>query len=219
MKNKKRYNSGNSIFIYLPLAIIILFIMLLIKIYNSELISIASSKDSILTPEEKILYNSEKEKEEELPTNTTAEETKTTTCIIQDEEYSVVGALNIPSLKIEYPILAETTTELLKISVTKYWGANPNEVGNMVVLGHNYKNNKFFSNLEKIKNGEIIEITDLTGKTLEYEVYDTYVIDPYDNACTSQLTNGEKEVTLITCHYERGQIHATKRFVVKERAN
>lgn len=89
----------------------------------------------------------------------------------------------------------------------------------MVVVGHNYKNNKFFSNLSKIQLGAIVKITDLAGKTLDYNVYDTYVVDQYDNSCTSQLTDGKTEITLITCHYESGSNHATKRFVVKARAN
>lgn len=58
-----------------------------------------------------------------------------------------------------------------------------------------------------------LKITDLTGKTLDYKVYDTSVIDPYDNACTSQLTDGHTEITLITC-YNNGK----DRFVVKARA-
>lgn len=66
--------------------------------------------------------------------NTTS---KTATYTVDGEEYTVVDTLNIPSLNIEYPILLETSTKLLKVSLTKYWGANPNEVGNMVVVGHN----------------------------------------------------------------------------------
>ena len=89
----------------------------------------------------------------------------------------------------------------------------------MVVIGHNYKNSKFFGNLLKIERGDIVKITDNNGKTLDYSVYDTYIIDPDDNSCTSQLTNGNIEITLITCYYENENAHATKRFVVKARAN
>ena len=135
------------------------------------------------------------------------------------ETYSIIGKLNIPSLNIEYPILSSTSTALLKISLNRYWGSYPNEVGNMVVVGHNYKNNKFFSNLSKINIGDIVKISDINENTLDYSVYQTDVIDPYDNSCTSQLTDGKKEVTLITCYYENGNPHATKRFIAKARAN
>lgn len=130
------------------------------------------------------------------------------------ESYTVIGKLNIPSLNIEYPILSSTSTALLKISLNKYWGANPNEVGNMVVVGHNYKNSKFFSKLPNIQIGAIVKITDTNGNTLNYTVYDTDVIDPYDNSCTSQLTDGYTEITLITC-YNNGK----QRFIAKARAN
>jgi len=47
--------------------------------------------------------------------------------------------------------------------------------------------------------GDKIEITDLTGQTLTYEVYSKYNVDPSDVSCTSQDTDGRKEITLITC--------------------
>lgn len=143
---------------------------------------------------------------------------ETTNTVSNEKGYNVIATLNIPSLGIQYPILSTTSDELLKISLTKYWGANPNEVGNMVILGHNFKDGKFFSKLPNIQKNSIIQITDLSGRTLEYKVYDTSVIDPYDNTCTSQLTDGHTEVTLITCFYENGNVHATKRFYVKARA-
>ena len=54
-------------------------------------------------------------------------------------------------------------------------------------------------NGRKLKNGDIIEITDLSDRTLEYEVYDKYVVEPSNTDCTTQRTNGMKEITLITC--------------------
>lgn len=127
--------------------------------------------------------------------------------------YDVIANLNIPSLGIKYPVLSSTSTALLKISLNKYWGANPNEVGNMCIVGHNYEDSRFFGKLNKIKKGAIVKITDLTEKTLDYEVYDTYTVGPYDTDCTSQLTKGNTEVTLITCNKD-----GSKRFVVKARA-
>ena len=239
MENKIQNNSRKEISIplFIPLLIIIISIIVFVNVSNSNSTVIASSNQGIaetnsqndleteeIVETEEILPTPTNEVVEEIVEPTTNNETnnttpKTATYNVDGEEYTVVGTLNIPSLNIEYPILSETSTKLLKVSLTKYWGANPNEVGNMVVVGHNYKNNKFFSNLSKIQHGEIVKIRDLSGKTLDYKVYDTYVIDPYDNACTSQLTDGKTEITLITCHYENGSNHATKRFVVKARAD
>lgn len=134
------------------------------------------------------------------------------------ETYDMIGTLKIPSLNIEYPILANTSEKLLKISLTKYWGGNPNEVGNLCILGHNYKNSKFFGKLPNIEKNAIVQITDVSGRTLEYKVYETSIVEPDDTSCTSQLTDGHTEITLITCYYENGNTHATKRFVAKARA-
>lgn len=115
------------------------------------------------------------------------------------EVYYTEAILNIPSLELEYPVLSETSESLLKISLNKLWGPNVNEVGNYVIVGHNYKSKKMFGKLSAIKLNDIVKLTDLRGKTVVYEVYDKYVIEPTDVSCTSQLTNGKREITLITC--------------------
>lgn len=115
------------------------------------------------------------------------------------KEYSICGIVNIPKISVTYPILTETTDDLLKISVCKFWGADPNEVGNLCIVGHNYRNKRFFSKVPTLVCGDIVEITDLSNTTLQYEIYDIYTVDPEDRSCTSQLTNGRKEITLITC--------------------
>lgn len=124
--------------------------------------------------------------------------------------YSAESIVKIPSLGIEYPVLSETNDELLKISVNKLWGPKPNEVGNYVIVGHNYKSGKMFGKLKKINMGDIIELTDLSGRTVKYVVSEKYIIEPTNTQCTSQLTNGRKQITLITCANS-----GTKRLVVQ----
>lgn len=127
-------------------------------------------------------------------------------------EYYMVARINIPSIDCEYPVINRSTDELLKIAPCKFWGAEPNQVGNFCVVGHNYRSDKFFSHVPKLKMGDEIEITDLTGQTLVYSVYDKYVVDPDDTECTTQRTNGLKEVTIITCTDDSKQ-----RVIVKAR--
>lgn len=116
------------------------------------------------------------------------------------KEYKVDSILNIPSLEIKYPVLSESTDELLKISLNKFWGGEPNSVGNYCVVGHNYDGKDiFFGKLNKIQNGDIVELEDKTGKVLQYKVYNKFIVQPTDVACTSQITNGKREMTLITC--------------------
>lgn len=113
--------------------------------------------------------------------------------------YKTVGTINIPSINVKYPILSETTEALLKVSPCKFYGPEPNEVGNFCVAGHNYRNSQFFSKALDLVVGDVINITDLSGRTIKYSIYDKYTVVPEDTSCTSQLTNGKKIVTLITC--------------------
>ena len=130
--------------------------------------------------------------------------------------YTMIGEISIPSLNVKYPIILpddlNTIDSLLKISVCKFHGANPNEVGNLCIVGHNYRNTKFFSKVPTMEPGDIIEIKDLTGTTLRYSVYDKFLVYPDDVSCTSQITDGKKEVTLITCTNDNKQ-----RYIIKAR--
>ena len=131
-------------------------------------------------------------------TNNTKIDTKTYTSK-DGVKYTTEANLKIPKINIEYPVLSATSDALLFVSLNKYWGPQPNEVGNYCIVGHYYENGKMFGKLHKLKNGDKAELTDLSGNTLKYQVYNKYVVEPTDTRCTSQLTDGRKELTLITC--------------------
>ena len=93
----------------------------------------------------------------------------------------------------------EETDSLLKISPCKFWGPSINEVGNYCIVGHNYRNSRFFSKVPQLEPGDTFTIEQPNVRTLTYEVYDKYTVVPENVSCTSQITGGKKEVTLITC--------------------
>ena len=111
----------------------------------------------------------------------------------------VVGIIKIPEINLEYPILETTSKETLKLSITKFWGNKINEIGNVTLAGHNNLNGTMFGKLNKLKNGDVIELTDIQNTTLKYEVFKTYIIDPNDITCILPEQEGVREVTLITC--------------------
>lgn len=116
------------------------------------------------------------------------------------KQYEYIGIVNIPKLNITYPILSNTTDELMKVAPCKFHGSNPNEVGNLCIIAHNYRRKGvFFSDVPTLENGDIIEIQDLSQKTVQYEVYDVHTVSPDDTSDTTQKTDGRREVTLITC--------------------
>ncbi len=141
------------------------------------------------------------EGQQEKPSTNTQEVQKTAA----GHQYSTIATINIPKIGVNYPIIdgptdsVEETEDLLKISITKFWGPDPNQVGNFCIVGHNYRNSRFFSKVPTLIEGDTIEITDLSGKMIPYKVYTKYEVDPSDVNCTTQLTNGRREITLITC--------------------
>lgn len=125
--------------------------------------------------------------------------------------YRTIAVIDIPKIKLSYPIINDYSEENLNIAPTKFVGPDPNEVGNFVVVGHNNWNREFFSNLNKLEKGDSVTITDYNKNSLNYQVTDTYEINQNDFSCLDQNTNENIELTLITCiKYKKN-----KRLVVK----
>lgn len=78
--------------------------------------------------------------------------------------YEVIGTIRIPAISLKYPILDEVTKKSLETAVALLYTTNGlNQSGNTVVIGHNYRNNLFFSKNDKLKKGDVIYIKDKTG--------------------------------------------------------
>lgn len=147
-------------------------------------------------------------------TNTTVENTKISTkeMLLQNAKhplenevpkewkgYDVIAKLEIPTIQLETYILKNYSEQALQVSVVKFWGTDPNEIGNFCVVGHNFQNNNMFKNLYKLKIGDPLFISDNENGKIEYQVNDIYTVFPEQTKCLSQRTNGKIETTLITC--------------------
>ena len=117
----------------------------------------------------------------------------------QIQGHKVVGIIKIPKIELEYPILETTSKETLNLSITKFWGNQINEIGNVSLAGHNNLNGTMFGKTKRLEVGDIIELTDIQNVTLKYKVFKMYVIDPNDISCILPEQEGTREVTLITC--------------------
>lgn len=161
----------------------------------------------IVALDERQSENAQNDIVEDLP-----QETSMTEYVAKDgEDYTAEAFLTIPKLDISYPVLSKTSDELLKISLNKYWGNGPNKVGNYCIVGHNYANGKLFGKLSQMEIGDIAELKSTNnGKTVQYEAYAKYTVNPDDVSCTSQLTDGKREITLITC-----KNFGTQRLIIK----
>ena len=129
-----------------------------------------------------------------------------------NNNFYVIGSIKIDKIDIYYPIVSNINDELLKISPCKFYGPNPNEIGNLCIAAHNYDDNRFFSKIKKLKFNDEIYIYDISGNFVRYNVYKVFETFYNDTTCTDQNTNGKKEITLVTCNNSNGN-----RIIVKAR--
>lgn len=190
-------------------------ILILIFLSSIGFVIVEKYKDTKILEKETSGYEAQKVENQEIIEENIAQENK----IIEKENiideykgYDVSAKLEIPKINLETYILKNYSENALKISVTKFWGADPNQIGNFCIAGHNFQNKNMFHNLKNLKIGDILYISDNKIGKIEYEIYNIYKVDPEDVSCLSQQTKGTKEVTLITCTTD-----SEKRIIVKAR--
>lgn len=128
--------------------------------------------------------------------------------------FPMVGSIEIPKTKIKYPILAQVTKKSIEKSVAVFYSPGLNQIGNTIIMGHNYRNGLFFSKNKNLEIGDKIYITDLSGNRLEYTIYDKYETSESDSSYLTLETNGTIEVTLATCT----DYDTSRRIIIRARA-
>jgi LPXTG-site transpeptidase (sortase) family protein len=123
--------------------------------------------------------------------------------------YAVIARLDIDKIDVHLPVLSETSTKALKVSLCYYSGPEPGKDGNLVITGHNYRSGAHFGKLDKVKEGDAIKLTDIEGNVYEYTVYKTEIITP-DDVKALDKTEHANELTLLTC-----EANANRRLLVR----
>lgn len=123
---------------------------------------------------------------------------RTTTNVVENP--FVIGMIKIDKINLNYPILSESNDSLLKVSLCRFAGPMPNEIGNLCIAGHNYADDRFFSKLDELDIEDNIEVYGLSGEKQNYRIFRKYEVDPNDLSCTSQNVNNNKVITLLTCN-------------------
>ena len=124
--------------------------------------------------------------------------------------YPVIAKLEIPKINLETYVISEYSNQALGVSVTKFYGGNPNEVGNFCIAGHNYITKNMFHDLKKLSIGDTFTLVDTNNHEGIYKIYLVETVEPNETQCLSQNTDGRIEVTLITCTTD-----SSKRIIVK----
>ena len=78
-------------------------------------------------------------------------------------------------------------------------GPGLNQVGNTIIVGHNYRNGTFFSRNNELANDDEIYITDNSGTRIEYTIYNIYTTSSEDSDYITRDTAGKREISLSTC--------------------
>lgn len=115
-------------------------------------------------------------------------------------ENSIFGIIEIPKINIYYPVFSYLSKENLKVSPCKLYGTNLNENTNICIAGHNYNNDMFFSNIDKLQNGDEIYIYNNNGFKYIYKVFGKYEVKENDLSPIYNYNKNEKTLTLITCN-------------------
>ena len=178
---KKVYN---LIIAVLIVALIVVIAMIVIR-YGGNYLNEKEVSASLETIEEE-LNKEETQQSESLPE-------------LEFKGYKIEGIIEIPKINIKYPIIDHTNEETMKVSITKFWGPQANEIGNYTVAGHNNKDGTMFGKTKYLQIGDKIKLTNLKNETIEYEIFKIYSIDPDDVSCVESVENGTREITLITC--------------------
>lgn len=126
--------------------------------------------------------------------------------------YKVSAKLEIEKIGLETYVFEDYDVDAMWICPTKYFGPNPNEVGNYCIAAHNYNKENMFNNIIKLEEGDTIKLTDNLNGENNYIVYDVYKTSPDDTSPLSQETDDQVELTLITC-----SDYSSKRIIVKAR--
>lgn len=117
---------------------------------------------------------------------------------------TIIGIIEIPTLNVSYTIFNGLDDELLKTSPCKFYGDFPNSNNtdnlNLCIAGHNYDNNKFFSNIKDLNINDKIILHDNFDNKYMYSVVKNYEVKSDDLSPVYTTITDSYELTLVTCN-------------------
>lgn len=116
------------------------------------------------------------------------------------ESSYIIGIIEISKINVYYPIFSNYDDELLKISPCRFYGPLPGKIGNLCIAGHNYDNNKFFSQISSLNINDEIIIYNNSDERFSYFVSDIYEVESNDLSPVYSYDTDSKVLTLITCN-------------------
>lgn len=119
------------------------------------------------------------------------------------------GRIICEKIDLDYFVFKNYSEENLKMLPCKFSGGDFNDNTNICIIGHNYFDDRFFSNLNKLDVEDLIILKDLDENEYKYKIYKKYEIDDseIEKFIKQEVDN---ELTLCTCTFEKN-----KRFIIR----
>ena len=190
MKKKKKMEIIFDILIVIIVILLYVFAAMFLYTNFRERKRKEIANDIIVKIDKQIKQNSTPNTNEEIKYNTS----------YNNQKYTILGKIRIRKINIYQPILMENTKDAYNISVVKISGPPLNSYGNVNIGGHNFMKGNFFIKINRLVKDDVVEITDMSGTTVNYYVYEYNTVSANE---ASYLKQPEKKnvkiVTLVTC--------------------
>ena len=96
---------------------------------------------------------------------------------------TTIGTINIPKTKIKLQVYSNSDPKKMeKMPVFLYTSGGLNENGITLLVGHNKRNGKIFSNNKKLAEGDVFYFTDYQGREKKYTIYSKFTTTSDDTA-------------------------------------
>ena len=197
MNNKNFQNFLTAVIVIIIIVVIILIARMLFD--AKEKADIKQNAEEAIINFDKVIEDAEKEDVLRNEINGTDLPIKADSDRLTYGGYNMMGYIEIPAINVKYPVLEKINSNTLQIAVAIFTGPGLNEIGNTVIMGHNYRNGVFFSDLHELEINDIIYITDRSKRKVKYKVYNVLNVAKNDSTYYFRDTEGRREITLETC--------------------
>lgn len=103
-----------------------------------------------------------------------------------------IGAVSIPALDVDLPVLSQWSYEGLRVSPCRYSGSVYQN--DAIICAHNYTSH--FGKFRSLPVGETVIFQDISGNLFRYVITDKELLDGSD---VQGLNSGNWDLTLFTC--------------------
>lgn len=114
--------------------------------------------------------------------------------VVELDGYEYVGYVEIPTLEVELPVMADWDYDRLKIAPCRQFGSSRTD--DLVIAAHNYESH--FGKIGTLALGDEVRFTDMDGIENHYTVSAIEVHDPTD---VEAVEHSGHDLVLYTCTY------------------